>query len=106
MLILYRGVVLSIGNWEYNVVHPGCKVSIRSLILLLYLPSLLDVHRGRAHGELAVSKEGYTYTHFLGVCFGSLDGVSIVTVQRDACYVPMSGAELLGMEYDCRVKWF
>ncbi len=30
-----RGVVSSIGNWEYNVVHPRCKVSIRSLILFL-----------------------------------------------------------------------
>ncbi len=79
---------LVITRWEYNVVHPRCKVSIQSLSSF-YLPSLLDVHRGRAHGELVVSKEGCTYRHFFGVCFGSLDGVSIVTVQKDACYVPM-----------------
>ncbi len=65
------------------------------------------MHRGRAHGELAVSKEGYTYIHFLGVCFGSLDEHSDCAERCLLCaHVVRIGAELLGTEYDCRVKCF
>ncbi len=83
---------LVITRWEYNVVHPRCKMSIRSLILNLLHPFLTDVHRGRSrtwrtNGEY---KEGYIYRH-LGVCFGSSDWVSIVTAQKDACYVAYIG---------------
>ncbi len=53
-------------------------------------PSQMCTEADRGHGELMVSKEGYTYRD-LGVCFVSSDWVSIVTAQKDACYVPYIG---------------